>query len=149
MVMSVRFFEDFAVGDRFATGSVTIGESDILEFGRRYDPQPFHIDPAAAKESIFGGLIASGFQTLASGFRLIWDAGMFQGSSLGSPGIDEVRWLKPVRPGDTLRVEGEVMEIRASNSKPDRGIVRFTYRYFNQKDEVVLTMSAMQLIRRR
>ena len=147
--MPARYFEEFAVGDRFTSGTVTIGESDITDFARRYDPQPFHIDPAAAQETIFGGLIASGFQTLAAGFRLIWDTGIFAGSSLGSPGFDELRWLKPVRPGDTLHVECEVVEIRPSQSKPDRGIVRFAYRYINQRGEVVLTMIAMQLLRRR
>ena len=147
--MPARYFEEFAVGDRFTSGTVTIGESDITDFARRYDPQPFHIDPAAAKETIFGGLIASGFQTLAYGFRSVIDTGLFVACSMGSPGFDELRWLKPVRPGDTLHVECEVVEIRPSQSKPDRGIVRFAYRYINQRGEVVLTMIAMQLLRRR
>ena len=147
--MPVRYFDDFAVGDRFATGSTTLAEDEMLAFARRYDPQPFHVDPAAAKETIYGGLIASGFQTIAAGFRAIWDSGFLQGSSLGSPGFDELRWLKPVRPGDTLHVEAEVTELRPSHSKPDRGIVRIAYRYVNQAGETVLTMSAMHLLRRR
>ena len=147
--MPARYFEEFAVGDRFGTAAAALDEQEILAFGRRYDPQPFHTDPAAATDSIYGGLIASGFQTLAAGFRQIWETGVFQGSSLGSPGLDELRWLKPVRPGDSLRVEGEVTEIRPSQSKPDRGIVRIAYRHLNQRDEVVLTFNAMHLLRRR
>jgi acyl dehydratase len=147
--MRGRFFEDFAVGEQFSTGSVTVTPAMITDFAQTYDPQPFHIDAEAARDSIYGGLIASGFHTLALGFRLIWDTGRLEGTSLGSPGLDELRWLKPVRPGDTLHVEYEVTEVRPSRSKPDRGIVRFTYRYINQAGDAVLSMSAMQLLRRR
>jgi len=147
--MDVRYFDEFAVGDRFKTEARTLGEAEMLAFANAYDPQPFHIDPAAARASIYGGLIASGFQTLALGFRLVIDTGIFLGSSLGSPGFDEVRWLKPVRAGDTLRVEAEVVELRPSRSKPDRGILRVAYTYFNQRDETVLTVLAMHLLARR
>ena len=146
--MSARYLEDFRVGDRFTTGSTTITEAMILEFARTYDPQPFHTDAEAAAKSIYGGLIASGFQTLALGFRLVWDTGIIAASSMGSPGFDELRWLKPVKPDDTLRVEGEVVEQTPSRSKPDRGIVRVSYRYLNQRDEAVLTFTAMHLLRR-
>src|ERR1700752_1946094 len=91
-----RYLDDFAVGDKFATAEAEITEAMILDFARDYDPQPFHLDPVAAKDSIYGGLIASGFQTLALGFRLVWDTGVIAGSSMGSPGFDELRWLKPV-----------------------------------------------------
>jgi len=147
--MPGRYFEDYTVGDRLASAAAGISEDMILDFARTYDPQPFHVDPEAAKGSIYGGLIASGFQTLALGFRLIWDTGLFQGTSMGSPGFDELRWLRPVRPGDTLRVEAEVAEVRPSSSKPDRGIVRIAYRYLNQADEPVLTFTSMHLIKRR
>jgi acyl dehydratase len=121
----------------------------MLAFATAYDPQSFHVDPVAARESIYGGLIASGFQTLAFGFRLVLDTGIYRGSSLGSPGFDELRWLKPLRPGDTLHVEAEVTEIRPSRSKPDRGIIRVAYAYINQHGETVLTVNAMHLLARR
>lgn len=147
--LTARYFDDFKPGDKFSTGSAPITEAMILEFAHLYDPQPFHTDAAAAAKSIYGGLIASGFQTLALGFRLIWDTGIIAAASMGSPGFDELRWLKPVKPGDMLRVEGEVVEQTPSRSKPDRGIVRIAYRYINQRGEAVLTYTAMHLLRRR
>jgi acyl dehydratase len=147
--MAQRFFEDFGVGERFVTAGVTFDEAMIVGFARVYDPQPFHVDPEAARDSIYGGLIASGFQTIALGFRLIWDTGLLAGVSMGSPGFDELRWLKPVRPGDTIRVEGEILEQRPSRSKPDRGLVRIAYRYLNQRGEAVVTFNSMHLLRRR
>ena len=143
------YFDDFKVGDKFATATKTVTQDMILEFAKLYDPQPFHLDPVAAQHSIYGGLIASGFQTLALGFRLIWDTGIFAACSMGSPGFDELRWLKPVRPGDTLHVEMEVTDSRPSRSKPDRGIMRGAYRYLNQNGEPVLTFNSMHLLRRR
>lgn len=144
-----RWLDDFAVGDKFATGEVEVTEAMILDFARLYDPQPFHTDIAAAKESIYGGLIASGFQTLALGFRLAWDSGILAGSSMGSPGFDELRWLRPVHVGDRLRVELEVRGVTPSRSKPDRGIVRMAYRILNQANEPVLTCAMMHLLKRR
>ena len=144
-----RYLDDFAVGDKFATAEAEITEAMILDFARDYDPQPFHIDPVAAKESIYGGLIASGFQTLALGFCLVWDTGVIAGSSMGSPGFDELRWLKPVRVGDRLHVEAEVIGVAPSRSKPDRGIIRIAYRYLDQRNEPVLTCAMMHLLRRR
>ena len=144
-----RFLDEFAVGDKFTTAEIEITEAMILAFARDYDPQPFHIDPVAAKESIYGGLIASGFQTLALGFRLVLDTGVFAASSMGSPGFDELRWLKPVHAGDRLHVEAEVIGIAPSRSKPDRGIIRVVYRYLDQHSEPVLTCAMMHLLRRR
>ena len=144
-----RFLDDFAVGEKFTTGEAEITEAMILAFARDYDPQPFHIDPVAAKASIYGGLIASGFQTLALGFRLVLDTGVFAASSMGSPGFDELRWLKPVHAGDRLHVEAEVIGIAPSRSKPDRGIIRIAYRYLDQSGEPVLTCAMMHLLRRR
>jgi len=144
-----RFFEDFKVGDTFVTGGVTLTESMILDFALAYDPQPFHLDVTAAKAGPFGGLIASGFQTLALGFRQVLDMGLLRGGSMGSPGMDELRWTRPVRPGDTIRVKGEVVECRPSSSKTDRGTVRIKYAFVTQADETVLTMSCMHIMRRR
>ena len=147
--MTDRYFDDFKIGERFTTRGITFSESMMLEFAQRYDPQPFHIDVEAAKESIYGGLIASGFQTLALGFRTVIETGIFRASSMGSPGFDELRWLKPVRPGDTLHTVLEVRESLPSRSKPDRGILRIAYSIRNQKDEEVLTFLSMHLLRRR
>jgi len=147
--MSDRYFDDFAVGDRLTTRGVTVTESMIIEFGLTYDPQPFHTDIEAARKSLYGGLIASGFQTLVLGFRTVIETGIFRASSMGSPGFDELRWLRPVRPGDTLHTEVEVVEKKPSSSKPDRGIVRVAYRIKNQKDEEVLTFLSMHLLKRR
>ncbi|MEX2650755.1 MAG: MaoC family dehydratase [Alphaproteobacteria bacterium] len=147
--MRTRFFEDFKVGDRIESRGKTLTEADIVAFGFQYDPQPFHIDAEAAKRSLYGGLIASGFQTLAVGFRMLWDTGVLAGSSLGSPGFDELRWLQPVRPGDTLRTRLEVLETRPSGSKPDRGILRVLQEVVNQRDEVVLDFKAIIFVKRR
>lgn len=147
--MTDRFFEDFKAGDNFATGGVTITESMILDFALVYDPQPFHIDVTAAKAGPFGGLIASGFQTLALGFRQVLDLGVLKGGSMGSPGLDELRWTRPVRPGDTLHVKGEVVETKPSSSKSDRGTVRIKYAFVTQADETVLTMSCIHILKRR
>jgi len=147
--MSERYFDDFNVGDKFSTGGATVTADMIVGFGLTYDPQPFHIDAETARHTHYGGLIASGFQTFALGFRLVWDTGIFRAASMGSPGYDELRWLKPVRPDDTIHVEGEVVDKRPSSSKPDRGIARISYRYLNQIGEVVLTCTAIHLLRRR
>jgi acyl dehydratase len=147
--MTERYFDDFAVGDRFVTRGVTLTESLIIDFALTHDPQPFHIDVEAARESNYGGLIASGFQTLALGFRMVLETGIFRDSSMGSPGFDELRWLKPVRPGDTLHTELEVREKTPSRSKPDRGILRVAYSIRNQRGEEVLTFLSMHLLKRR
>ena len=147
--MSERYLDDFAVGERFVTRGVTLTESMIIGFALTYDPQPFHIDAEAARQSNYGGLIASGFQTLALGFRMVLETGIFRAASMGSPGFDELRWLRPVRPGDTLRTEAEVRENTPSRSKPDRGILRVAYRIKNQQDEEVLSFLSMHLLKRR
>ncbi|MBV9523137.1 MAG: MaoC family dehydratase [Alphaproteobacteria bacterium] len=147
--MADRFLEDFAIGQRFVSPGVTVSESMILDFALRYDPQPFHLDAEAAKETFFGGLIASGFQTLALGFRMLLQLDLFGASSMGSPGIDELRWPRPVRPGDTIHGELEVAETTPSRSKPDRGILKTAVRIVNQRGEDVMTFKGMHLLRRR
>ena len=144
-----KYLDDFSVGDRFVTGGVTLTESDIIDFALRYDPQPFHLDANAASESAFGGLIASGYQSLALCFRLFIQSGMLTQASMGSPGIDELRWLSPVRPGDTLHTAVEVKEVVPSKSKPDRGIVRFRYAAINQHGEEALSFVLNHFLRRR
>ena len=143
------YFEDFEAGDRFESAPLTVTETLIVEFARVYDPQVFHTDPVAAKASVYGGLIASGLQTIAIAFKLFFETGVLAASSLGSPGLDEIRWKAPVRPGDTLHVVAEVREARPSTSKPDRGIVRIQYTVVNQRAETVTTLIGTQLCRRR
>ena len=143
------YFEDFKAGDRFESARLTVSEALIVEFGRFYDAQVFHTDPEAAKTTVYGGLIASGLQTIALTFKLFLETGTIAASSLGSPGLDEIRWRAPVRPGDTLHVVAEVLETRASSSKADRGIVRVLYTTRNQQGDAVMTLIGNQLLRRR
>ncbi len=143
------YFEDFAVGTAFDLGSRTVGEEEMLAFARAYDPQPFHTDPQAAAQSIYGGLIASGWLTCALVMRLMCDSYLLRTASMGSPGVDEVRWLAPVRAGDTLSARMEVIEARPSASKPDRGVVRSRWAATNQDGQAVLTILGMGMFRRR
>jgi acyl dehydratase len=147
--MSDLYFEDFTVGRQFRTPRATVTDTAILDFARRFDPQPFHLDVEAAQHTPFGGLIASGIHTIALTFSLFLETGAIAACSLGSPGLDEVRWLSPVRPGDTLRVIAEVSAARPSASKADRGIVTLAYKTLNQRDETVMTLKSHQLLRRR
>jgi acyl dehydratase len=146
--MKTCYFEDFKPGDRFESPGMTMTESAIIDFAARFDPQPFHMDRVAAEKSIYGGLIASGIHTVAVTFRLLLQTGALA-NNLGSPGFDELRWLRPVRPGDTLRAVGEVVEVRPSASRPDRGTVRFRCTTLNQNDEPVQTVYCNQLLQRR
>ena len=147
--MSARYFEDFVIGERFVSPGITLSESQILEFALAYDPQPFHLDKDAAARSPFGGLIASGFQTLALGFRAFYQANVINACSLGSPGIDELRWLAPVRPDDTLHAEAEVVSKRESKSRPDRGTLHMAYEIKTQAGEVVMTFTAIHILGKR
>lgn len=147
--MDTCFLDDLTPGQRFKTTGLTLTEAEIIDFAWRYDPQPFHLDANAAADSPYGGLIASGFQSLAICFRLFIQSGMLAEASMGSPGIDELRWLAPVRPGDTLHSEIEVLEVRPSSSKPDRGIARLKYQAVNQRGEAVLSFIVNHLLRRR
>ena len=143
------YLDDFSEGSTFETEGKTLSEAEILEFALKYDPQPFHMDVEAAKEGPFGGLIASGIHTLAIGVRMMIQAQVFApDASMGSPGMDELRWLKPVYPGDTLRMRGEVLETTPSRSKPDRGMLRYRMTIFNQNGEDVMSMLGMQILRR-
>jgi len=142
-----RYFEDYPPGTVIEGGAVTVSEGDIVEFARRYDPQTMHTDPAAAAHSHFGGLIASGWHTAALMMRLFAAHFLSPASSLASPGIDELRWLKPVRPGDVLSLRVTVTEVRRSRSKPEQGIVRSLVEVLNQNGEVVMSLKPISLIR--
>ena len=144
-----RHLEDFHPGDVIETGSHTFGREEIIEFAERYDPQPFHVDEEAAKSSPFGGLIASGWHTVSVLMRLMVDAYLGGTETFGSPGIDEIRWLKPVRPGDTLTGRATILEVVPSRSKPDRGHTITRTEGFNQKGELVLRFVGRGIFRRR
>lgn len=146
--MQQRYFEDFRVGDRFETPGTTLTEAQIIDFALTYDPQPFHRDKVAAENSLYGGLIASGFQTMALVFRLFMDTGVLAACNLGGT-AGEVRWLRPVRPGDTLRVAVEVVSVEPSRSRDDRGRIRFAYTGLNQDGEPMLTMTLDHIVARR
>lgn len=145
--MHTRWFDEFHVGDKFSTRGITLTESQIVDFALTYDPQHMHVDAHAAETGPFGGLIASGFQTLALSFRLFYDLGLLADSNIVGPGMDEVRWTAPVKPGDTIRTEVEVIEARLSRSKPDRGTVKFQFTVLNQRNEIVMTYQAITFIR--
>ena len=147
--MGNQWFEDFEVGQRFVSQGVTLTEASIIDFAYRYDPQRFHVDREAAARTHFGGLIASGFQTLGLTFRMFFHLGVIRESGIGAPGIEELRWTAPVRPGDTLHADVEVIELRPSGSKTDRGIVRLRYSTRNQRGEMVMTMVVPQIVSRR
>jgi acyl dehydratase len=141
-----RYFEDYVAGSVFEYGGIRADEAEIIEFARRFDPQDMHVDPEVAAQGRFGGLIASGWHTAAMAMRLIVDNFLPRRASLASPGIDELRWLQPVRPGDTLRVRVRVLEATRSRSKPDRGIVRTQIEVLNQHEEIVMSMKPMNII---
>ena len=144
-----RHFEDYVPGAVCVYGEIAITEAEIVEFARRYDPQPMHVDPDAAARGPFGGLIASGWHTISLVMRVLVERYLSHVAAIVSPGIDEVRWKAPVRPGDVLRVRVTVEEASLSRSKADRGLVRTHIEALNQRDEVVLSMRAMNLMRRR
>ena len=144
-----RYFEDYVAGSVHEFGSIEVHEADIIRFAREYDPQPFHTDPAAAKSTSFGGVIASGWHTTGLMMRMVVDHYLSHIASLASPGADELRWTQPVRPGDTLSVRATVIETRRSQSKPDRGIVRTLFEVLNQRGEVVMSVKAMNMLETR
>lgn len=142
-----RYFEDYVPGAVFCFGDMEVSAEEIVEFGRRYDPQEFHIDAAAAAKTRFGGLIASGWQTAGMMMRMYCEHYLSKNASLASPGVDELRWTLPVRPGDRLSVRITVAEARRSASKPDRGLIRSAIEVLNQDGAVVMTMMAMNLLK--
>ena len=142
-----RYFEDYLPGDVHEFGSVAVDEAEVLEFGRRYVPLSYHVDKEAAKTSIYGGVIASGWHTAALMMRIYTENYLSRVANLGSPGGDELRWDKPVFPGDELSVRATVLEARRSESRPDRGIVRTFIQVLNQKNEVVMSMKMVNFVR--
>ena len=141
-----RYFEDYVQGTVHEFGTYRVTQEDIISFAKCFDPQPFHMDPDLAKESNYGGLIASGWHTGSIAMKLFVDHYLSGVASLGSPGMDELRWILPVRPGDELSIRVTVLEARRSSSKPDRGIIRSLLEVINQKGETVMSTKAFNLL---
>jgi acyl dehydratase len=144
-----RYWDDYEIGQKFDLGSTSFTADEIVDFARQYDPQSFHVDAAAARQSMFGGLIASGWHVTAKLMRLFVDNYVDQRTALGSPGVDEVRWLKPVRPGDTLSALVECAGKVPSKSRPEMGIIHEHWRATNQDGELVMTLKGTNMVRRR
>lgn len=147
--MGDYYLEDFEPGRTYTSPTRTVTEAEALEFARRYDPQYFHVDPVAARDSVFGGLVLGGFQTAAIAWALVHATGMFARCALAGIGIDELRWHEPVRPGDSLRCDFTLLDARPSRTQVDRGIARFRYELRNQRAEIVLSFTIIQLLRRK
>ncbi len=142
----VRYFEDYVVGEDREAGRTTLSEAEIIDFATKYDPQDFHTDAEKAAAGPFGGLIASGWHTAAAAMRLLVDGYLSSASSLGSPGLDELRWLAPVRPDDELTVRIKVLDARRSSSKPDRGLLFSKVEVFNAEGVLVMMMKAVNVV---
>jgi len=145
--MAERFFESLKKGDRFKSGTYEVNEEQIISFAREFDPQPFHLDPVVARQTMFEGLFASGWHTAAITMRLFVQTLNFAEGAIGL-GVDELRWPTAVRPGDILQVETEIVDLRESRSKPSHGIIRLRNVTTNQRGEVVQTMEASALVLR-
>ena len=145
----MKYLEDFQVGQVFEFGAYKVTQEEIIEFATKYDPQYFHVDAEAAKDSIFGGLIASGWHTCSIFMRLLVDHFLNEPGNLGSPGVDQVRWHVPVRPGDTLSVRLTIVDITPSRSKPERGALSYQQEVFNQDGVLVMSMHGIGMHLRR
>lgn len=141
-----RYFEDYPVGCVFESEPIVVEESEMIAFAKRYDPQYFHTDPEAAARGVYGGLIASGWHTAAMTMRRLVESYLSSVASLGSPGIDELRWIRPVRPGDRLNVRVVVLEARRSHSRPERGIIHSRIEVSNQRGELVMSLKAINFM---
>lgn len=142
-------WEDFPPGTVLECGTLTVDREEVLDFARRFDPQPFHLDEAAAARTHFGGLVASGWHTAALAMRLMCDGYLHRAASLGSPGIDKLSWPAPVRPGDTLHLRMTVLSARPMRSRPQAGLIESRWEMFNQRDELVLDMRGWGMFARR
>ncbi|MCC3306676.1 MaoC family dehydratase [Sneathiella sp. HT1-7] len=136
----MRYWEDFTVGMVMEFGGYEVTEEEVIEFATAFDPQPFHIDKDAAKEHFFGGIIASGWHTGSMCMKMMVDNYLIDSASMGSPGIEQLRWKQPVRPGEVLHVKAEVLDRSLPKSRPELGFVKFSHTVLNQKDEVKMTM---------
>jgi acyl dehydratase len=145
----MRYFEDFEAGQEYPVGPYAVTRAEIIAFAAEFDPQPFHLDEAAAADSLLGGLSASGWHTCAIFMRMMCDGWLSGSASMGAPGVDTLKWLRPVRPGDVLSGRSVVVETRASKSRPDRGFVQFRHEVANHRGEPVLTLEHSHMLSRR
>lgn len=148
-IKKLYYWEDFVKGQTFECGPITISESQIIDFASQYDPQRFHVNKEAAEETQFKGLIASGWQTAAFMMRMVCDSFMVNSSSVGSPGIESLKWIKPIRPGDTLKTIVEILETRPLNSKPHLGMILSRWSCYNQNNELTTTIEAWNMFEKR
>ena len=144
----MRYWEDFTPGEVITHRGAPVTAEAIIAFAKEYDPQPFHLDEDAARDSLLGGLCASGWHTCALLMRLIYDGYVDNSSSMGGPGLEELKWLKPVRPGDVLELRATCLETRLSKSRPEMGIVKFSWDLFNQTNDHVLTCTGISFFGR-
>lgn len=147
--MDLEFFEDVAVGEAPLFGAYEVSEEEVIHFAKQFDPQPFHLDKEAAKETLLGGLSASGWHTASMSMRLLYDSFLVRAASMGSPGVDELKWLKPVRPGDRLSLRRSVLDKKESKSRPDFGVVQSQIDVLNQAGDLVMTYRSPLMLRRR
>jgi acyl dehydratase len=143
------YYEDFSEGQELPFGPHTVTRAEIVAFAAEFDPQPFHLDERAAAETMLGGLAASGWHTCALFMRMLYDGWVNNSASMGSPGVDTLKWLRPVRPGDTLSGRSVVVEMRTSKSKPDRGFIKFRHEVVNERGEQVMTLENPVMVQRR
>ena len=145
--LNPMYFEDFTVGFTFTTTETLISKNDIIDFASKYDPQSFHLDEENAKNGPFGRLTSSGFMTLGKSFTQIFETGLYNGTSMGAWGIDDLRWTKPVYPGDRLRTKLEVLETKKSSRNPTKGTARLKHTVTNHNNEIVMTWIANQMLK--
>ena len=147
--MDDLYFEDFYVGQMIESAPATLTEDEIIAFGKAYAPLPYHTDPEAAARTMFGGLVAAGYHTAAVTFGLFIETGTFRACGMGSPGVDKLRWLRPVRAGDTLTVVAEIVEVSPAKAEGGRDAIRIGYETRNQDGEAVMTLTSLHFVRRR
>ena len=149
MKKDLIYFEDLEIGQKIKLGSISISKNEIISFAEKFDPQPFHTNEIKAKESIFGGLCASGWHTCSLFMRILYDGFLINSAALGSPGMDEIRWLKPLRPGETITGIGEVIKKTPSKSRPEIGSLIINYEVFNKNNELIMTLIGISIFKKK
>ena len=142
------YFEDLSIGQKIKIGPISVTEKEIIEFAKKYDPQPFHIDAERAKDSLFGGLCASGWHTCSLYMRMLYDGLLVNLASLGSPGMNQIRWIKPLFPNDTINGELEIISKTPSKSKPSIGSMIIDSKVFNNNDELIMTLQSISIVKK-
>ena len=149
MKKNLIYYEDLEIGQKIKLGSIKVSKKEIISFAEKFDPQPFHTNEIKAKESIFGGLCASGWHTCSLFMRILYDGFLINSAALGSPGMDAIRWLKPLRPGDTITGIGEVIKKRPSKSRPEIGSLIINYEVFNKNNELIMTLIGISIFKKK